>query len=177
MTFFIKADTRAVEDALSNKLPAAYARESERGLEQVADGIIATIRRRRIWAKETVGVLKKGLWRGKVRFRKSGNEIDTGWSGEGAAFGPGHEFGFRKPSWKVAPVNTRASTKHSDKRIGQPIKALRFMVGGMVVYSKGHTVTAPKDLKPHFGPAADKFPIDVVMSRALDRAVKRAGLE
>ncbi len=71
MTFSIKADTKAVEDALT-KLPAAYARESVRSLEEVADGIIATIRRRKIWAKETVGVLKKGLWRGSVRPRKSG---------------------------------------------------------------------------------------------------------
>lgn len=176
MTFNVKVDTKGIEDALANKLPAAYARESTAALEQVADGIIATIRSRKIWAKETVGVLKKGLWRGSVRPRQSGSEIDMGWSGEGAAFGPGHEWGFRKASWKVAPVNTRTSTKHSSKRIGQPIKALRFVVGGMVVYSKGVTVRAPRELKPHWAPALKKFPVEKVMGQALDRAVKRAGL-
>lgn len=174
-TFNIKADARGVKDALSNKFPAAYVRESGIALEEIADGIIASIRARRIWPKETKGILKKGLWRSEPKYRKSGAEIDMGWSGEGAAFGPGHEFGFKKKKWSIAPVNIRKSTKHTDKRIGLPIKALRFVMGGRVLYSRGHEVSAPEE-KPHFEPAAKAYPIDARMGQALEAATRRAGL-
>jgi len=176
MSFNVTVNAAGAVDGL-NHLAAAYAQESVSSLEQVADGIIANIKRRRIWAKETVGTLKQGLWRGAVRSRQSGAEIDLGWSGKGAAFGPGHEFGFKKKSWVVKPVGTRVSTTHSDKRIGLPIVALRFQVGGKVVYSRGPiTIHPPKVLKPHFQPALDAYPVDKVMGDAMDRAVKRSGL-
>jgi hypothetical protein len=174
--FNIKADTRGVVDALSNKLPAAYARESGIALEQIADGTIASIKRRRIWPNEKKGVLKEGLWRSEPRFRKSGNEIDMGWSGQGAAFGPGHEWGFKKSKWKIAPVNLRTSTKQTSERIGQPIKALRFVMGGRVLYSRGHEVSKPRDEKPHWAPAIEAYPVQARMGEALDHAIKRARL-
>ncbi len=177
MTFTIKADGKAVRSALQ-KFPVAYARESRKSLEEIAHGILANIKRRNIWGGSKDGkTLKKGLWAGDVRSSKGGAEIDTGWSGEGAAFGPGHEHGFTKDRWMVKPKNTRQDMMVSGRRIGQPIKALRFMVNGMVVYSKGHVVSAPRNLKPHWAPALKKFPVDKVMTAALDRAVKRAGLE
>ncbi len=177
-TFNIKADIKPVVDALTNKLPAAYARESGVALEEIADGTIASIRRRRIWPRETKGILKKGLWRSEPQHRQSGTEIDMGWSGEGAAFGPGHEGTEPFPSsWVVKPVNLRTSTKHTSKRMGQPIKALRFVIGGRVVYSKGPiTIHPPRELKPHWQPAIDAYPVQAVMGRALDRSVRRAGL-
>jgi hypothetical protein len=77
----------------------------------------------------------------------------------------------------VRPVNLRTSTKHTSKRLGQPIKALRFVVGGRVVYNKGPiTIHPPRELKPHFQPALDAFPVAMVMGRALDDAKRRAGL-
>jgi hypothetical protein len=174
--FNIKADTRGVTDALSDKLPAAYARESGVALEEIADGIIASIRRRRIWPNERIGTLKRGLWRSEPKYRKSGAEIDMGWSGEGAAFGPSHEFGYKKSRWKVAPVNLRTSTAQTSKRMGQPIRALRFVVGGTVVYSRGHEVSKPRQEKPHWKPALEAYPVERRMGRALDSAVRRAGL-
>jgi hypothetical protein len=174
--FNVKVDTKRVVDALSNKLPAAYARESGPALEEIADGIIASIRRRRIWPNEKRGILKKGLWRDEPQFRRSGAEIDMGWSGPGAAFGPPHEWGFKKSKWKIAPVNLRTSTKHSSERIGKPIKALRFVMGGRVLYSRGHEVSKPREEKPHFAPAAEAYPVEARMGRALDTAVRRAGL-
>jgi hypothetical protein len=159
--FNIKADTRGVVDALSNKLPAAYARESGIALEQIADGTIASIKR---------------LWRSEPRFSQSGTAIDMGWSGQGAAFGPGHEWGFKKSKWRVAPVNLRTSTKQTSERIGQPIKALRFVMGGRVLYSRGHEVSKPRDEKPHWAPAIEAYPVQARMGEALDHAVKRARL-
>lgn len=167
--FDIKADTRNVEDALNRRLMAAFARERVRSLEQTADGIIASIRRRRIWPNETRGILKQGLWRGEVQSTKDDAHVDMGWSGKGAAFGPGHEFGFKKARWRVAPVNVSAKT-------GQPVKALRFVHNGIVCYSRGHMVGAPRVLKPHFKPAAEAYPTQRRMGEALDRAVQRAGL-
>ncbi len=176
-TFNIKVDTKPVVDALQNKLPAAYARESGVALEQIADGTIASIRRRRIWPRETKGVLKKGLWRGEPRHRQGGTAIDMGWSGEGAAFGPGHEWGTFPSSWVVKPVNTRVSMMHSGRRIGQPIKALRFVIGGRVIFRRGPiTIHPPRELKPHWAPAIEAYPVQAVLGRALDRSIKRAGL-
>ena len=176
-TFNIKVDSKSVQDALGNKLPAAYARESGVALEQIADGTIASIRRRQIWPNERRGILKKGLWRSEPRPGQSGTEIDMGWSGQGAAFGPGHEWNSFPSSWVVRPVNLRTSTKQTSKRLGQPIKALRFVVGGRVVYNRGPiTIHPPKDLKPHWAPAIEAYPVQAVLGRALDTATKRAGL-
>lgn len=176
MTFNVKIDAKGVTDALEHRLAAAYARESGPALEEIADGIIAAIRKRRIWNRETRGVLKKGLWRGKPRYRGSGTEIDMGWSGEGAAFGPGHEWGFKKAKWKIRPVGVRTSTQHVSTRLGQPIKSLRFVVGGRVCYARGVEVSAPRELKPHFAPAANAYPVQARMGRALNSATRRAGL-
>jgi hypothetical protein len=174
--FNIKVDTKAVSAALK-KFPAAYARESGIALEEIADGTIANIRRRQIWAKETVGVLKKGLWRGEPSATRGNREIDMGWSGEGAAFGPGHEWGTFPSSWVVKPVNTRVSMMDSGRRIGQPIKALRFVIGGRVIFRKGPiTIHPPKELKPHWAPAIKAFPVEKTMGRALSRAISRVGL-
>jgi len=176
-SFNIKADTRDVVDSLSNKLPAAYARESIPALEEIADGTVANIRRRKIWAKERRGILKKGLWRGNPKPRQSGAEIDMGWSGQGAAFGPGHEWNTFPASWTVKPVGIRTSTKNASTRLGQPIKMLRFMVGGRVVYSKGPlTIHPPRELKPHWAPALESYPVQARLGRALDTAIQRAGL-
>lgn len=174
--FTVKADTQPVTDAIMDRLPIAFARERVVALEQIADGIIASIRSRKIFDKETVGTLKKGLWRGEVKSTKSDASVDMGWSGVGAAFGPGHEFGFKKASWPIKPVGVRVSTKETSKRLGQPIVALRFVSGGLVCYSRGHSVSAPRALKPHYKPALDAYPVEQRMGEALDRAVKRAGL-
>ena len=117
--------------------------------------------------------------------RKSGSSIDTGWSGEGAAFGPSHEFGYKKSSWPVKPVGIRITAKKRDKK-GRFLKGggtkvigvLRFRVGGKIVYSRGHTVSkpAPQHIKPHFVPAYEAYPVEARMGKALDRAVERAGL-
>jgi len=177
MTFRITADTRKVRTALERKFPDAYARESAVALEEIADDVIATIKRRRIWTGGKGGeTLKEGLWRGDVESRRSGAKIDTGWSGKGAAFGPSHEFGYKKNRWPVKPTNVRTSTKQTSKRIGKPIKALRFVVGGRVVYSRGHMVSKPRSEKPHFMPAYRKVDTAGIMGDALDRAIKRAGL-
>jgi hypothetical protein len=175
MTFNVKMNAKDAEQSL-DRFPAAYAREMVPALQEIGDGIIASIRRRQIWPKETKGILKQGLWKGDVRSRQSGSEIDLGWSGVGAAFGPGHEWGFKKSSWMVRPVGIRKSTEHTDKRIGEPIKALRFVgPGGMVCYSRGHKVSAPRELKPHFKPALDSYPVQERMGIAVDRAMDRAG--
>ena len=176
-SFTIKADTKGVVNALENKLPLAIARETGVALEQIADGTIASIRRRRIWPNERVGVLKQGLWRGEPRHSGQGLAIDMGWSGRGAAFGPGHEWGTFPSSWVVKPVNVRTSTKHTSKRLGQPIKALRFVVGGRVVYNRGPiTIHPPRELKPHWAPAIEAYPVQAVIGRAIDRGTRRAGL-
>jgi len=180
MSFNIKANTREVVNALEHRVAAAFARERVRALEEIADGIIATIRRRKIWPNEKKGILKQGLWRGEVRSTQSDAEIDLGWSGQGAAFGPGHEFGFKKKKWKIAPVGIRKSPGGRDAggrfTKGKAIGVLRWVQGGRVMYSRGHEVSAPRQLKPHFAPAAKKFPVDQRMGRALDDAVERAGL-
>jgi hypothetical protein len=165
--FTIKADTKGVEKALDNTLPAAFARESIPALEEIADGVLARIKRTYIFDGGHGKVLKEGLWRGNVRSRRSGAEIDLGWSGQGASFGPGHEWGFSKARWMVKPVGTKG---------GKPIKALRFVANGRVMYSKGHMVRAPRKLKPHFQPAVDAYPVEARLGKAMDRAVQRAGL-
>jgi hypothetical protein len=165
MTFNVRADTKDVVDALDRRFPAALVQEQSRSLEEIADGILANIKRQRIFPKETKGTLKKGLWRDNPKPFKSGPKINLGWSGEGAAFGPGFEFGFRKPSWFVKPVGTRE---------GKPINALRFVVGGTVVFSRGHTVRAP-DKRPHFQPALEAYPVAARMGEAIDRAWDKVG--
>jgi hypothetical protein len=156
-------------------------------LEEIGDGIVANIRRRQIWSKGGGETLKKGLWSGPVQPSRTTPEIDMGWSGEGAAFGPGHEWGFKKSSWMVKPKNVRTSTTWASAgrsggkyqvggNIGQPIKALRFVMGGKVFYSKGHRVRAPRVLKKHWQPAYDAYPVGKRMELALDRAADRVGL-
>ncbi len=175
MTFRVTVDAKRTKIAL-RQFAAVYARETGPALEEIADGIIASIRRRQIWPNEKKGVLKEGLWRDEPIVTRSGSSINLGWSGRGAAFGPGHEWGFKKSKWMVKPVNTRASTKSSGKRIGQPIKALRFVMGGRVMYSRGHEVSAPRQLKPHFKPALEAYPVSRRMGRVLRDATRRVGL-
>ena len=175
-SFNISVDTKGVRTALQ-KFPVAYARESGIALEEIADGIIANIKRRKIWPNEKKGVLKEGLWRGEPSKTRSDREIDMGWSGRGAAFGPGHEWGTFPSSWQVKPVNTRVSMIHSGRRIGQPIKALRFVIGGKVIFRRGPlTIHPPRELKPHWAPAVKAYPVDARMSRALSIAINRVGL-
>jgi len=176
-TFNVKVDTKLVREALANKVPSEY--ESRRGvmLRQMMDGVIANIRRRQIWPNETVGILKRGLWAGDPYFTGGGLAIDGGWSGEGAAFGPGHEYGFKKSKWSIKPVNVRTSTKHTSNRIGQPIKMLRFKAGGRVIYARDVVVSAPSELKPHWAPALKAYPVDAKMGKAIDGAIARAGLK
>jgi hypothetical protein len=176
MSFNIQIDAGQVADALDRKFLAAFARERVVALEKIADGILNNIKREKIFPNEKKGTLKKGLWRGKVKSTKTNASVDLGWSGVGAAFGPGHEFGFKKTKWKVAPVGIRTSTTQTTKRIGKPILALRFVAGGEVAYSRGHEVSAPSKLYPHFVPAAKKYAADKEFSAAVDRAARRAGL-
>jgi hypothetical protein len=175
MTFNVKVDSKGVSKALK-RFPVAYAREMIPALQEIADGIIANIRRRQIWPNETKGILKQGLWKGDVRPSRTSPEIDMGWSGVGAAFGPGHEWGFKKSSWMVKPVGIRQSMMDSGRRIGQPIKALRFVVGGRVCFSRGHMVSKPRSEKPHFAPAYDAYPVQERLGEAIDLAAKRVGL-
>jgi len=171
MSFFLKLKSQKAKEALERDFAAAVARENVFALEKIGDGIIADIRTK----DHFHGTLEKGLWK-KVKARKSSARLDMGWSGVGAAFGPGHEFGFKKKKWFVKPVNVRTSTEQTDKRLGKPILALRFVVGGQVVYSRGHEVSAPKKLHPHFKPAADRYPIQETIDLAIVKAKQRVGL-
>lgn len=161
-------------NALSNNLKRRVIRQAEilldTRLQQMAIMAINKIRRdsRRI-VPDKKGTILGGLWRGNVATNGSKKEIEFGWSDPLGHF---FEFGTEKKKWFVKPKGIKSD--------GKAVKALRFVSGGSVFYSKGHWIKfSEKMLKPHVKPVLDAlnpmWPAAMrgIMSKAIELGTRR----
>lgn len=181
------ADTRAFRQSLTRETSAAMLRNLKIVLPEIADGLIAEVRRGDWFSHET-GNLKKKLYRSKPRITQSGGSIDVGWAGDAAVYGPVLEFGPTKRRWEIKPKGTTrvrvkgrglvARTVRAGKN-EKAIRALRFKMGGKVVYFRKVVRNwTPKSLRPHFGKALENYrPImDTKLADATGNAFRISGV-
>ena len=160
MAFDVRMDAKPVVRFLaptgSTSFQAALIRNYRDILPEIADKLISTIRAGNWFANES-GNLKKKMYKSGVRATRQGASIDVGWSGDAAIYGPVLETGPKKKSWVIKPK-------------AQGVKALRFSVGGKVMFAKKVTINwQPKSLRPHVSKAMDK--IDSWVKAKMDQAI------
>jgi hypothetical protein len=167
MDFDVRVDGKPVIRAFgegTGSFQAALMRNYRDILPEIADKLIATVRAGN-WFTNESGNLKKKLYRSAPRITKSTAEIDVGWAGDSAVYGPVLETGPNKKTWTISPKTA---------------KNLRWVTGGKVHYAKQVTINwTPASLRPHIAPAMDKIErwVDEKMDRATVDARRESGLE
>lgn len=115
---------------------------------------------------DPTGELQGALWVGKGTLNGDNVSVSAGWAHQ---YGPVKEFGVtpaKQGGWPIFPKYARA---------------LRFNVGGVIVYSKGHWHPWTEDqMAPHWGPTLEELwpwitkQLDAVPTSAVVRGAQGA---